>query len=80
MNYRVLFNDGSISPLEIKSVYGRRRVVGLATRGDGYRRVVFFNALTGHVTKDPWIRSVTDANNVVAVYPGPEFDRLLSSQ
>lgn len=55
-----IFTDGSSGPITIMGYYGRANMIGLATRGDGYRRVILLNADQDDpmLKRDPWIKQV----------------------
>lgn len=58
MNYVAHFTDGSTSPVEIRGEYGRFDMIGIATRGDGKRRVLCFGRTPlgpALHRADPWI-------------------------
>jgi hypothetical protein len=64
-DYICEFTDGSYSPIAIAATYGRGEYVGTATRGDGFKRVVFFQdhpptngALMIPRDGDPWVRNI----------------------
>ncbi len=61
------FTDGSYSAVEVTGGYGRGDLIGVATRGDGKKRVVFFqdhpnNGLLIPRDGDPWIHNIRRAN------------------
>lgn len=58
LHYVAHFTDGSSSLIEIRGSYGRCDLIGIATRGDGKRRVIFFKT-HGWRGRDPWVHSVT---------------------
>jgi hypothetical protein len=60
-NYVAKFADGSSSPVEIRGNYGRAELIGVATRGDGKKRVVFFSGANDFLVArdgDPWISNI----------------------
>jgi hypothetical protein len=64
MAYVAHFTDGSTSPVEITGSYGRCDLIGVATRGDGKRRALFFGVTPlgpALHNADPWIARVEPA-------------------
>ena len=69
MAYVAHFTDGSTSPVEITGSYGRCDLIGVATRGDGKRRALFFGVTPlgpALHNADPWIARVEPAAGAVS--------------
>ena len=72
-DYICEFNDGSYSPIEVATTYGKREMVGTATRGDGLKRVVFFadgerfDPLALPHRLDPWVHRIRRRTQLTAV-------------
>lgn len=58
-NYVAHFRDGSQSPVEIRGSNSHRFLIGVATRGDGYKRVLFFGMGSGLLHEDRWVDRIT---------------------
>lgn len=64
MTYIATFTDGSTSPVEITGDYGRFDMIGVATRGDGKKRVLCFGRTPlgpALHRADPWIARLEPA-------------------
>ena len=64
-DYICEFKDGSYSPIVIGATWGKGEYAGTATRGDGFKRVVFFqdHPPTNGVLMiprdgDPWVHNI----------------------
>jgi hypothetical protein len=62
-DYICEFHDGSYSMIDSIKVWGKGERVGVATRGDGKRRVVFFQdhpSMSNLIPRDGdlWVRNI----------------------
>jgi hypothetical protein len=76
-SYVAHFADGSRSTVEVRGSYGRNELVGVATRGDGYKRIVFFEGRANRpeysqfMHRDPWVTAIM--SDACAAYRAPQL-------
>jgi hypothetical protein len=73
-SYICEFTDGSFSPIAIGATWGKGECAGIAIRGDGFKRVVFFQdhpASHGPLMiprdGDPWVSNIRRRATLAAV-------------
>lgn len=76
-DYICEFRDGSYSPIDSIRWWGKGQAVGVATRGDGKRRVVFFQdhaptfgPLLMGIPYDPWVHNIRRRGRITMLSSG----------